>query len=396
MQGGKKKPLNMLENPIYPDIKKGPPKFVWSKKHWNVDVGATMRDTQPQTQFIENAVLAQSRDYNQNVYGRSSHRDIVNAEFRPPLTNHYEDEMSLNRLPVKLQAIIPHINPGTAGHDGGTNGYSARNQRAWDVEGSLTDRIKDVGSSRPTFYCPMDAPIDNSVLPDLETKMPPISVNAGWNFPTQMVAPEAPNDPNFEKKFSNPMISGFSTQVKLDGDTGFENFTAVDNRPTVSASSGFQSEYNSAFEVQEMNLDHNRPQTSVGSGMNTSMTIDAPVNMMELQSKNDKVLVQVLNPGSETGFRQRNNNNKNTQEFVRQNKPAYSYTVPSEFNYKDQNYLTNKPHMRKRLQVEKSYGQISQSSGIIPKSHIHPPMERKSSRKRNPLMVQKKKSVYRF
>ena len=34
---GLKKPLNMIENPVYPDIKKGPPRFVWSRKHWNVD-----------------------------------------------------------------------------------------------------------------------------------------------------------------------------------------------------------------------------------------------------------------------------------------------------------------------------------------------------------------------
>ena len=118
---GIKKPLNMIENPVYPDIKKGPPRFVWSRKYWQVDPGATMRDTEPITQFIEPAVLAQSRDYNKTVYGQSSHKDIVNAAFRPPLLDYYEDIGPLNRIPATTKAIIPHINPSTAGHGGGTS-----------------------------------------------------------------------------------------------------------------------------------------------------------------------------------------------------------------------------------------------------------------------------------
>ena len=160
---GAKKPLNLLQNPIQPAIKQAPPRFVWSRKHWQVDAGATLRDTEANTQFIDDAILAQSRDYNQTVYGVTSHRDVVNAEFRPPLISYYEDIGPLNRLPATLQAIIPHINPGTADHDGGTGTYSSRNQRPSDIEKHITDRIS-TGEMRPTFYAPMDIPKDNSVL----------------------------------------------------------------------------------------------------------------------------------------------------------------------------------------------------------------------------------------
>ena len=81
---GMKKPLNMLEGPVYPDIRRKLPDFKWTRKHWTVDAGATMKGVEPMTQMYENAVLTQARDYNQTIYGKSSHREIVNAEFRPP------------------------------------------------------------------------------------------------------------------------------------------------------------------------------------------------------------------------------------------------------------------------------------------------------------------------
>ncbi len=66
-----KKPLNAIEVPTFPDIKKGPPRFQWSRKFWQADPGATLRDTEPFTQFYENAILVQSRDYNKTQYGSS-------------------------------------------------------------------------------------------------------------------------------------------------------------------------------------------------------------------------------------------------------------------------------------------------------------------------------------
>jgi len=106
---GTKKPLNALENPIQPNILKTGPRFVWSKKFWQADPGAVLRDTGEITQFYDDAVLAQARDYNQTVYGQSSHKDIVNATFRPPLLDPIEDFFPLTRIPVTSWGnIVPH------------------------------------------------------------------------------------------------------------------------------------------------------------------------------------------------------------------------------------------------------------------------------------------------
>ena len=67
---GLKKPLNMLQGPVYPDIRKAPPRFVWSRKHWNVDTGQTLKQVEDIPQFFDSTVLFQSRDYNsQHAYG---------------------------------------------------------------------------------------------------------------------------------------------------------------------------------------------------------------------------------------------------------------------------------------------------------------------------------------
>lgn len=172
----------MIENPVYPDIRQGPPRFTWSRKYAPVDTGAVLKSTEPFTQLVSPAILAQSRDYNKTVYGQSSHRDIVNAEFRPPPVSYYEDVAPLSRLPTKIHAIVPHINPGTAGFDSGTSGYTAQTTRPSDITKNLTDRVK-TGELRPTFYAPLEMPQDNSVLPDLEVAIPNISAHAGWDVP---------------------------------------------------------------------------------------------------------------------------------------------------------------------------------------------------------------------
>lgn len=423
---GLKKPLNMLENPVYPDIKKGPPRFVWSRKHWNVDAGATMRDTEPYTQFIEPAVLAQSRSYNKTVYGQSSHKDVVNAEFRPPLISPYEDLGPLTRIPATIHAIIPHINPGTAGHGNGTGGYTAKNERASDIEGALTDRIK-AGEWRPTFFAPMEVPRDNSILPDLEAKLPPISVHAGWNIPI-FTAPQPQDiDLGDDKLGAVPMASGYSTDIKIDGPSAYENYDLYDNRPSVSATAGVNTpfEINTPLPVETYTLSENRPQVSASAGMNTPMQIDAetqveellynrpqvsasagmntPVQINaetrvdELEAKLGETPINILNPGSETGFKSQTSMYTDTEEFIQQNRPNYSYVVPVEVpTFRTRNSETHQPHFKERLQPVKSYGQISQSGGAIPRMGVEMPREHLSVRKRHPYMVSRKPKQYRF
>lgn len=333
-----KKPLNQIETPVYPDIKKGPPRFVWSRKHYEINAGETLRDTEPYTQFYENAILAQSRDYNQTVYGISSHKDTVNSEFRPPIQSPYEDFGPITRIPCTIHSIIPHINPGTAGHDGGTSSYSAKNQRPSDIEGALTDRIKDA-TWRPTFYAPMDAPIDNSVLPDLEVKIPNISIDAGWysnynsglsdvkeitqlkekifvkedsgvcagnftmdaknvwleNYQTKNNKPNysigsGMNTPiqqtntshleGFVFDYNIPQISstaGVNNPYKLDGEVN-HNYDLQNNIPSYSVSSGKTSEFTSSFEIINHQLNKIIPQYSTTSGINTNYTADGIIN----------------------------------------------------------------------------------------------------------------------
>src|SRR5579863_1243418 len=123
---GTKKPLNMMQAPIYPDIKQAPPEFKWSKRYWTVDVGQTLLDTESNTQLREDAILARSYRDNIDRYGQSSHKEVITV-FRPPLQTYYEDYGPLNRLPTKVHAIVPHVNPGTVTDSGGTTAYAVNN-----------------------------------------------------------------------------------------------------------------------------------------------------------------------------------------------------------------------------------------------------------------------------
>jgi hypothetical protein len=421
---GLKKPLNQLENPVYPDIKKGPPRFVWSRKFWQVDDGATMRDTEPYTQFIEPAILAQSRNYNKTVYGQSSHRDIVNAEFRPPLISYYEDIGPLTRVPATIYAIVPRINPGTADHGAGTSGYAAKNERSSDVVGALTDRIK-TKEWRPTFYAPMDNPIDNSILPDLEAKLPQVSAHAGWNF-NAFIPPisEVDYDLGDDRLGRVPFRAGYDG-VKISGPSGMENYTAEYNRPQYSAAAGVNTpmQYSTPLAVETFELGHNRPQVSAYAGINNPMLIDAetqtrelkynrpqvsasagvntPMNLNaetyvgDLDTKLGQAPLTVINPESQ--YRTEASLHTDVDHYVQQNRPSYSYVVPGqEPTYRERNVETYQPHFRERLQTEKSYGQISHSSGAIPRFGLEQRRDTLGGRRNNPYMSQRKKAEYRF
>lgn len=402
---GHKKPLNQLEGPIYPDIKQAPPRFVWSRKHWDVDVGATLRDTEPITQFYENAVLAQSRDYNKTVYGQSSHKDIVNAAFRPPLLDPIEDFFPLTRIPATSRAIIPHINPSTVS-DNGTSGYLAKNERMSGVESALSDRVSG-GQWRPTFYAPIEIPQDNAVLPDLEAQLPSVSIFSGWEFPKNMgCLSDEWEDKSIivDEKPSSLLDTGYNSQIKIYGDSGLENISLSDNRPNVSVSAGINTPVslnaetptpqlhpnrpsvsvsagvntpvNLDAEIHSPNLHYNRPSVSVSSGVNTPVNFDmeSPYENIELSTKVENIPISVINPGSENGYHERQSMYVSPDEFIVDKRPSYSYVVPGEEPYyREKNELTHQPHFRQKLQPHKSYGQISQSGGYIPSSNIHTP-----------------------
>jgi hypothetical protein len=172
-----KKAQNALENPVYPDIRKAPPRFQDSGKHWTVDVGKTMAQTEFMPQFQENAILAQERDYNERIYGKSSHRDVVNKAFRPPLITQ-EDILPLNRIP--RSAVVPRTNP----YSNEFHLYPRETELLTEFTLQDKEHFTDFehvkhGYTFPTFYRPLNINQGiGGVVPDLKLKVPKTSIRA--------------------------------------------------------------------------------------------------------------------------------------------------------------------------------------------------------------------------
>lgn len=135
---GIRKPLKMLENPISPEIKSGPPIFKDAGKHWEVGVDV-LREIEHYPNFYSYAVLKQPRNYNQTRYGVSSHRTIVNAEFRPPVVNRL-DQYPLSRVPVGT-VTTARINPKLP-EDFGDSVHTTSGMRFTRAAGAISRRKK--------------------------------------------------------------------------------------------------------------------------------------------------------------------------------------------------------------------------------------------------------------
>jgi hypothetical protein len=100
-----------LEGPEYPDIKKDILRFTYARKHWKVDAGEAIKQSEKYPMFLSGVVEFQSRDRNVTQYGQQSHRDYVNEEVRFPLISPW-DLLPLSRKPVPWSRIVPRNNPG--------------------------------------------------------------------------------------------------------------------------------------------------------------------------------------------------------------------------------------------------------------------------------------------
>lgn len=341
-QGGRKKPLNQLENPIYPNIKEGPPRFRWTGKSWHVDQGRTLIDgNQDFPEFAGHAVLVQSRDYNkQHAYGVSSHKDVVNLEFRPPLIT-MEDTMPLSRLPRPI--TVPRINP--SGADDTSTRFTVQNNRPSEIHSFMTDRVKD-DEWRPTFFCPIDNSLyeNGSVLPDLEFKLPQVSATAGFRFASNgMIVFDEPRTLEHEKTVgvrSNPEVPFIS-----DIESGMEHLTLDYNRPQVSATSGVQMSVTplGTNEKGEVILDYKRPQVSVTAGH--EIPYGSNVKFDEEYQLEEK-LHEDFHVSSSSPFQTKNNFVE--PQRVRESPLSYSYSVYKNVPYHEQNERHKVPFQRKK------------------------------------------------
>lgn len=268
-QGGLKKPLNLLESPIYPDIKATLPRFRWSGKFWTVDTGETLIEYNNGIHpgLVESTVLVQNRDYNkQFAYGQSSHRDVVNQSFRPPLITR-DDTLPLSRQPRKI--VVPRINPGTADDTGGNVAFASQNETTNETTGFLTDRVK-LGDWRPTHFADVLGPDDNSILPDLYYKVPQVSVTSGNNsqFKSRNID-ETTISQNDSKKIDVPLINSPESFFTINAENPLENLDLPFKTTPLSINAGNNYDYKLPlhFENQDLILDKNTPEISVTSGI---------------------------------------------------------------------------------------------------------------------------------
>ncbi|HSA76205.1 MAG TPA: hypothetical protein VLE02_01550 [Nitrosarchaeum sp.] len=389
--GGIKKPLNQLENPVYPAIQKAVPRFRWTKKHWTVG-SEVLKNTEHLTQFYENAVLAQPRDYNKTIYGQSSHRDIVNANFRPPLIDPITDIYPLSRIPVKIETIIPNINPGTANFDIGSSAYASKNEYINNTDKAMTDRIKS-GESRPSFFFPLDLPEDNSRLPDLDYNIPQISANSGYSG-ISIDAPIKEVELN-HTGYSIPMDSGSQYETLLTPSSGLEDVQLEYTRPQVSASSGMNTPIYTMVSVGNENLElgYNRPMISACSGYTTNFTND-DLNMNTdkyITNKRSDVMMNTV-PSYEN-FTTKLDEPQNIKKYIKK-KIETSYYVPPNSTYKHENNLhSNQPHFKEKLQPVK----MAVSAGGTVKRYSHQNLRYDPNRYNGAIRTPNHKKVqYRF
>lgn len=264
---GVKKPLNVIQGPLYPEIKQSLPRFVDAGKHWTVDTGATVRETEHMDQSLNGAVLAQSRAYNKTIYGESSSKDVVNKNFRPPLLSQ-DDFLPLSRQPRKM--VVPRINPGSV------DSFFSQNNRPSAIESYLTDRIKK-GEWRPTFFCPITLPDDtNWVLPDLELTIPNYTASAGLNTLARIDAESA--DPILDREDLTALLldAGRSLPIQVDGDVVHPHNLPF-NRPPYSAHAGMNTPaaLDPPSALTKLSPPRSLPQYSVSGRMNTPVELDA-------------------------------------------------------------------------------------------------------------------------
>lgn len=386
---GIKGPLNQINNPIAPDIKKGPPRFIWARKKWSVDTGEVQKSIQHIPSLQENAVLFQSRDYNsQHAYGRfSSRTQSVNKEFRPPMQDR-DDFLPLSRIPRPV--VIPRINPGAA-FSNGNSVFSQQNMNIPQVEKYLTDRVK-AGEIRPTFFAPTSAPVDNSILPDLELTLPARSASAGFKFPNAGDTDLATNRDNYMKldyaRAPVSVISNANNFYKVDAPDAREDMVLEYNRPQTSAISRERFTAVPGLTPIDFELDYNRPNISASSGFNMSPIYGNQTSIEQLFKETDKFDLQATGsratPTVTPIYDMDDRKLQNGKISVTDAKHTVPYIVPTNTLYQTQNSIdgtSDTPFYRQKPNsIAGNHGSFS-TQGHIKRSGLDAPQTKIKAKK---------------
>lgn len=256
MLQGAKKPLNLLENPVLPCITKGPSQFArWSGVNFKASPEDTLLQSRTNPQFADSLVLLESRDWNsQNQYGVSSYRSYVNKEFRPPIIP-WECQHPISRMPRHETRV--RVNPTAADNESGRL-FVAQNDTPINIDKEISEYKTPGDLVAPTYYHPIDMPADNSVLPDLEMKLPRWCATSGMNSSIQIDGPIATPKLEYDR-VSVPIETGFSTTLTANAPNAAENLKLNYTIPQIAVNAGSNVPYYTPSDVSSHTLVSSRP-----------------------------------------------------------------------------------------------------------------------------------------
>lgn len=305
-----KRPLNMLQNPVYPVIYKAEPQFKDARKNNMVDAGRVMMEIEHHPDMTTWGVLVQSKDRNkQHQYGQSSHKTVVNKEFRPPLLDPLLDMLPLTRIPVKHKPIMPGmINPGNP------EAYQAPNDGCDNVAKHVTNDVKGDQGWRMNMVMPYEKDLQvissENYIGNLSND---VKGDQGWRVNKAMpyaqnISDQTSASHDLSKKNVNyiSVSSGMSTNIAPKsgveetplGDAFFANklATAVSAGHTTQLQTPiFASNF---FETQH----EEKLMPSVSSGFEYNKKIDGEVSIPNAILLNDDKLNPILQSRKSTTF----------------------------------------------------------------------------------------------
>jgi hypothetical protein len=312
-------------------------------------------------------------------------------------------------IPVFISPTIPETYIGEerlgkggarmkAGYETGVRIDAPTPLQRYELGTTLPQISAGAGMNTPVL---IDAPIPVEGY-ELGNNRPMVSVTAGTQVPIHLSF--TPVEYDFSRNLpSIPVTAGYEFPMDISTPTPSQNYQLSRNLPSVPVTAGYEFPVDITTPTDpHHSLQYNRPQVSVTAGANIPITLNSKTPEIELETKIGKAPISgVLNAGSEDGFRAENTPALNEEEYITQKLPSYSYIIPGEEPVFRERNSTVTPHFRERLQPEKAYGNISQSSGTIPRSGVDEYLDLVSKRttsrpSRNPYYSQKKKAVYRL